>query len=197
MSSGPRPRDSTSGMYADFQPFSCRWMESSKSSVSELVGKPPTLSNAVRRNSTLVPQQNTAPSPSLPRADGAEEQRLLGPGGRRDPVALVRVVLRRLHERDLRVLHVAERGLEERRVGHVVGVEHRDERRVGLREGVVDVARLGAGVLVPADVADAVAGGEVAHRVVVAVVEHPTRTSAPRRPAAAATVRSTISSGSL
>ena len=41
------------------------------------------------------------------------------------------------------------------------------------RERVVDVARLRAGVLVAADVADAVAGGQVAHRVVVAVVEHP------------------------
>ena len=58
-------------------------------------------------------------------------------------------------------------------VGHVVRVEDRDERRVGQREGVVDVARLRAGVLVAADVAHAVAGGQVAHGVVVAVVEHP------------------------
>ena len=68
MSSGPRPRASTSGTYTELQPRSCRWIESSKSSVSELVGNPPTLSNASRRNSTLVPQQKTASSPSLPRA---------------------------------------------------------------------------------------------------------------------------------
>ena len=68
MSSGPSPRESTSGMYTDFQPRSCSQIDSSKSSVSECVGKPPTLSNASRRNSTLVPQQKTAPRPSLPRA---------------------------------------------------------------------------------------------------------------------------------
>ncbi len=55
-------------MYTELQPRSCRWIESSKSSVSEFVGNPPTLSNASRRNSTLVPQQKTASSPSLPRA---------------------------------------------------------------------------------------------------------------------------------
>ena len=66
-----------------------------------------------------------------------------------------------------------ERGLEEGRVGHVVGVEDRDEGRVGERERVVDVARLRARVLLAPDVADAVARGQVAHRVVVAVVQHP------------------------
>ena len=139
-----------------------------------VLGKPPTLSNASRRNSTLVPQQKTASRPSLPLAiapkksacwaqDAAATRLLIGVG----------VVLRRLHERDLGVVHVPEGGLEEGRVGHVVGVEDRDERRVGQREGVVDVARLRAGVLLAADVAHAVAGGQVAHGVVVAVVEHP------------------------
>ena len=48
-----------------------------------------------------------------------------------------------------------------------------------------------------ADVADAVARGEVAHRVVVAVVEHPDPHLRAAQPAAAATVRSTMSGGSL
>ena len=54
----------------------------------------------------------------------------------------------------------------------MVGVEHGDERGVGLRQRVVDVARLRALVLGARDVADAVARGEIAHRRVVAVVEH-------------------------
>ena len=70
MSSGPSPRVSTSGTYAVRQPRSCRWIDSSKSSVSEPSGKPPACSSAERRNTTFVPQQNIAPWPSLPHAIG-------------------------------------------------------------------------------------------------------------------------------
>ena len=89
MSSGPSPRASTSGTYALRQPRSCSSIDSSKSSVTEPSGKPPTSSSAARRNTTFVPQQNIAPWPSLPRAIGAEEQRLLAPDAAAGELAAV------------------------------------------------------------------------------------------------------------
>src|SRR5437762_1582778 len=74
MSSGPRPTASTSGSYALRQPRSCRRIDSSKSSVTERSGNPPTETSAERRKTTLVPQQNIAPRPSLPRAIAVVQQ---------------------------------------------------------------------------------------------------------------------------
>ena len=68
---------------------------------------------------------------------------------------------------------------------------------VGAPQRVVDVARLRAGVVPAADVARAVARGEGAHLVASPSSSSQTRTRAPRSRAAAATVGSTMSTGSL
>ncbi len=137
--------------------------------------------------------------PVLAAGDGSEEQRLLRPGRGGDAIVLgVGVVLRRLDERDLGVVHPPERGLEEARVRHVVGVEHGDERGVGLRQGVVDVARPsrrcapGAGCSPRRS-----ARRDRASRRRCRRRAHGPSPPRPRRPTAAATVRSTMSSGSL
>ena len=76
-------------------------------------------------------------------ADHVEEEGLLVTHRVRvlDRVA-VREVVRGLHQRDLRVVEVAEGRLEEVGTGYVVGVERDDEVAVGDRERVVDVPRL-------------------------------------------------------
>jgi hypothetical protein len=108
----------------------------------------------------------------LAAGDRAEEQRLLGPRGRGD-AALVRVgvVLRRLHERDAVVGQVAERRGEEPLVRDVVAVQHGDVRRRRVREGMVDVPRLGALVALAGHPPRAVALGQRAHLGPRAVVE--------------------------
>ena len=135
-------------MYAELQPFSWRWIESSKSSVSEFVGKPADALERLPAEQHVRAAAEHGIEPVLAAADGSEEQRLLRPGSGRDAIVLgVRVVLRSLNERDLGLLHPSERRLEEARIRDVVGVEHGDERGVRLFQGVVDVARLRALVL--------------------------------------------------
>ena len=96
--------------------------------MSEFVGEP---ADALER---LPPEQHVGAAaedgvePVLAAGDGPEEQRLLRPGRSGDAIAFgVGVVLRRLDERDLGVVHPSERGLEEARVRDVVGVEDGDE----------------------------------------------------------------------
>ncbi len=112
----------------------------------------------------------------LPAGDRAEEQRLLPPRGGRQRVrprrvVAVHVVLRGLHEGDLRVGEAGQRSLQERGLGHVIAVEHDDEWRVGAGQRVVDVARLCALVQGATDVASSVPVGERFHLRPVAVVE--------------------------
>jgi hypothetical protein len=106
--------------------------------------------------------------------DRAEEEVLLGGGGRRDRGLIgVGVVLRRLDESDARLLEVAEGGGEEVGAGDVVAVEDGDVGGVGDAEGVVEVAGLGALVLLPGDVARAMLPRNLRHLGAVAVVAEP------------------------
>jgi len=107
--------------------------------------------------------------------DRAEEQRLLGPRpGAHAAVAVVGVVLRRLHEgRALVGLQLAQRGLQQRGIGHVVAVEHDGELGARMPQRMVDVAGLGALAPGARDVAGAVAIGDPAHRRRGAVVQQP------------------------
>ncbi|MDX6615996.1 MAG: hypothetical protein QOD60_1087 [Solirubrobacterales bacterium] len=84
------------------------------------------------------------PDPVLAAADRPEEEALLRGRGRRDRArAGVCVVLRRLHVSDEVLLEVADGALEEVRVGYMIAVENGDDRRIGDRQSVVEVAGLG------------------------------------------------------
>src|SRR5262249_7014244 len=111
--------------------------------------------------------------------DDAEEQRLLGPDRFpfvRAPVLVgiqVVEILRRLHERDGRIVEIAE-GLGEKALRRrVVGVEHGKALGGREEERVVEVARLCAGVVPSRDVATPELGRELAQLRPVAVVEQP------------------------
>src|ERR671918_1788585 len=144
------------------------------------------LGDRVRREATGLFERLTAEdhvraaaehgSPAvLAAGDRAEEQRLLMPGSPWDAgLVAIGVVLGCLHEGEsVVVLEVAEGRLQELRGQDVIAVDDRDERRVGLRERVVDVAGLGVVVDRPAQVPDPVHLCEPAHLVAVAVVEQP------------------------
>ena len=111
--------------------------------------------------------------------DHPEEQRLLGPD--HAPLARAAVlvgvevveVLRRLHERDVRVLQVADGLGQELARRRVIRVEHGEELRGREQQRVVEVARLGVGVDAAGDVPATELGGELAHLRAIAVVEQP------------------------
>ena len=86
--------------------------------------------------------------PVLARRDDAVEERLFVALVLRvlDRVAVGEVV-RRLDERDLLVVEVADGRVEDVRERDVVGVEHEDQLTVGHSERVVDVAGLGVRVV--------------------------------------------------
>ena len=81
-------------------------------------------------------------------------------------------VVRRLHERDLLVLHKPADGGRQKVAGrHVVAVEDHDEFAVRDPEGVIDVPGLGVVVLFALDVANAHGFGEFAEGVAASVVK--------------------------
>ena len=119
----------------------------------------------------------------LAAGDRPEEQRLLAPRCAGDPArGGVGVVLRGLHVGDGVVGELGQRLDQQVGVGDVIAVEDEHVRRVGPAEGVVDVAGLGALVQRAADVADAVAAGELDHLLAVAVVEQGDVDAAPCNP---------------
>ena len=61
--------------------------------------------------------------------------------------------MRRLHEKQLRIAgEMPDRLTQERFERHVVGVEHDDDRRLRMREAVVEIARLGVLVACPREI---------------------------------------------
>ena len=81
-------------------------------------------------------------------------------------------VMRRLDERERLVpLEPAHRHLQERAGRHVIAVEDRDQRPVGVRECGVEVAGLGMGIVGARDIAAADRAGKGAERRATAVVE--------------------------
>lgn len=88
-----------------------------------------------------------------------------------EAVAVVEL-LRPLHDRDQRVPEVPDQLVDEVRRRDEVGIDHAHELAARLPEGVVQIARLGVSVLVPADVLRTEAHAERAHPLAIAVVEH-------------------------
>src|SRR6202166_1039752 len=73
--SGARPMLSRSFRYAVFQPDSFSLSDSSMSSVTLSVGKPPTCCSASRRVTEEVPQQNATPQASLEASSTSKKKR--------------------------------------------------------------------------------------------------------------------------
>ena len=86
--------------------------------------------------------------------------------------------LRGLHEGDERVVEIPEGGVEDARIGDLVGVEDEHELSVGRHQGIVEVAGLRVqgpiGPVIPAfDVSDADLLGREAHLIARTVIENP------------------------
>ena len=144
MSSGPRPWARTSLTYMERQPCSRGAPPRARSlRCRDDSGKPPALSNAARRNKTLVPQQNMASRPSLPQEMPPKKRACCdhGGGGQRAPVR-IGVVLGRLDIGDVVVGHEAQGVLQEALIGYVVTVEDHHEGRIGPTQRIVEIARL-------------------------------------------------------
>ena len=94
-------------------------------------------------------------------------------GAAGDQVDQVAVRLRGLHEGDVGIDEERHGLDQELRLGHEVGVEDAEEVALGDRQGVVDVARLGAAAAEPPDVVAAELVGQRLHLVGATVVQDP------------------------
>jgi len=87
------------------------------------------------------------------------------------------IELRRLDQADLGVDELADDALQDGALRRKVGIEDQDEGGVGdlLRpaDGIVDIAALGALVVVAGEIADAELGAVIAQPLPAAVVENP------------------------
>ena len=81
--------------------------------------------------------------------------RLLRRTVRHEAVFLIPVRLHGLDEADRRILEIPEHAIEQERRRFVIGIEHDGDLAGGLREGIVDVARLGVRLFHTRHVADA------------------------------------------
>ena len=86
---------------------------------------------------------------------------------------MVAEVMGGLDHRDPRVVEIAHRGIEDVRLGNMVGVEHEEQLGIDHAEGVVDVARLGVTIVGAGDIAGTGPLGQRAHEVPTTIVEHP------------------------
>ncbi len=111
--------------------------------------------------------------------DHAKEQGLFGPG---DPAARIGAVLerievveilRRLHERHLRIVEISQRLQQKIAPRRMIGIERRNEIGVAVGQGVVEIACLGVGVVAACEVTKAQRFRHFAHRRSIAVVENP------------------------
>src|SRR5882724_5821347 len=129
--SGARPMLSRAFRYAVFQPDSFSLSDSSISSVTLSVGKPPTCCSASRRVTEEVPQQNATPQASLEASSTSKKKRCSSG---------------HLLATDLLIPERRQRAAEELRLRDKIGIENGDEfarflaRK--LPQCVVDVTRL-------------------------------------------------------
>ena len=117
---------------------------------------PPMLSRAARRKTQFAPIACVVPCPFMAHhLRTVEMVRLLGRPTRDERFILIAVPLHGLDKSDLRIFELTQDPIQEIGRGFVIRIQHDDNFPSGGFQGIVDVPRLGVGLIFPRDVDDA------------------------------------------